>query len=364
MRSTRTINGEQVATKVYIAGPMTHIPHFNFPAFHAAADDLRSRGFEVVSPAELDSSEAKKAAEESVDGDPGHYAKNDSWGTMLARDVLLIADEGIEAIVVLPGWERSRGAKLETYVARLCDVPILEYPTLGQVHLDLIDAAHGHDGAYSKLMIATMREQDSVFKPDEYEDVESYSVAWNRIAEARKEAGVAPGEPLLGLNLPEGPEDDSADLGRLAEIDASLGGFAHTGGETRITDPTTGGQKGSKLPQFGALDPDALITVAEVAGFGASKYERLNYLRGFNWSLAYDALQRHIHEFWAGREIDEESGLPHTAHATWQCLCLLSFALHDLGNDDRICAGKHLISSDDQEAYDAHCGEPGDGGVE
>ncbi len=324
LTAMRSINGELIATKVYIAGPMTHIPRFNFPAFHEAAERLRSLGYEVVSPAELDSLAAKKAAEDSVDGDPGHYADNDSWGTMLARDVLLIADEGIEAIVVLPGWERSRGAKLETFVARLCDVPIVEYPSLEEVRVDLIDLAHGHETARAKLDAATRIEQARVFKPDEYE-----VDRWDWVAAVRKAAGVVPGEPLLGLNLSKGVNDDELAQKRL--------------GETRVTDPNTGGQKGSKLAQFGALDPDALIKVAEVAGFGATKYERLNYLRGFNWSLAYDALQRHIHEFWSGREIDEESGLPHTAHAAWQCLCLLSFSLHELGNDDRICAGKHLL---------------------
>jgi hypothetical protein len=257
---------------IYLCGPMTGHAQFNFPAFHAAADDLRSKGYVVVSPAELDSPAAKKAAEESLDGDASHYAANESWGDLLARDVKLIADEGIEAIVVLPGWHTSRGAKLETFVARLCGVPILEFPSLNEVHVDLIDVAHGHDDAT---------------KP------------------------------------------------------------AAADGEVRVTDPTTGGQKGSKPAQFGALDPEALLQVALVAGFGAAKYDYLNYMRGFDWHLSYDALQRHVHEFWAGREIDEESGLPHMAHATWQCLCLLSFALHDLGTDDRICSGRHLEVSTD-----------------
>lgn len=111
--------------------------------------------------------------------------------------------------------------------------------------------------------------------------------------------------------------------------------------EERITDPVTGGQKGQKLAQMGALCPLALLEVAKVAGFGAKKYERFNFLKGFNWSLSYDALQRHLHAFWSGEDADEESGIYHLAHAAWHCLCLLAFELRGLGNDDRP-AVKHV----------------------
>jgi hypothetical protein len=107
-------------------------------------------------------------------------------------------------------------------------------------------------------------------------------------------------------------------------------------GETRVTDPKTGGEKGQKLAQFGSLDPLALMEVAKVAGFGAQKYARLNYTKGFDWSLAYDALMRHAHLAWSGEDVDEESGLSHWAHAAWQCLCLMTFTLRARGTDDRL----------------------------
>ena len=105
--------------------------------------------------------------------------------------------------------------------------------------------------------------------------------------------------------------------------------------ETRITDPTTGGMKGSKLAQLGAVDPLALLEVAKVAGFGGDKYERYNFAKGYRWSLSYDALQRHLNAFWAGEDADNESGLYHMAHAAWHCLALLTFSLRGLGTDDR-----------------------------
>ena len=105
--------------------------------------------------------------------------------------------------------------------------------------------------------------------------------------------------------------------------------------ETIITDPKTGGMKGQKLPQYGAIESMALMEVAKVAGFGAKKYDRYNYLKGFKWSLSYDALQRHLHLFWSGQDKDEESGLYHLAHACWHCLALISYSLYGLGTDDR-----------------------------
>jgi Domain of unknown function (DUF5664) len=105
--------------------------------------------------------------------------------------------------------------------------------------------------------------------------------------------------------------------------------------EVRVTDPVTGGQKGAKLAELGAIDPNALMRVAEVAGYGGAKYERYNFLKGYRWSLSYDALQRHLHAFWSGEYNDPESGLPHLAHAAWHCLALIAFNERNRGTDDR-----------------------------
>lgn len=104
--------------------------------------------------------------------------------------------------------------------------------------------------------------------------------------------------------------------------------------EIRVTSKT-GGEKGQKMARIGSLDPQSIMKVAEVAGFGEQKYARLNYLRGYDWSLSYDACQRHLHAFWSGQDLDPESGLPHLAHAAWHCLAMLAFMQHGLGTDDR-----------------------------
>jgi hypothetical protein len=110
---------------VYLAGPMSGLPEHNFPEFKRAAITLRQRGYEVVSPVEMDEDDGF----DSVSA-PGVVAGSDVWSRFLARDVKIVADERIDAVVVLPGWEFSRGAQLEVHVARELGKPVLLYPTL------------------------------------------------------------------------------------------------------------------------------------------------------------------------------------------------------------------------------------------
>lgn len=128
--------------KVYIAGPMTWIPHNNIPAFDAAAEVLRIE-HEVVSPAELDDPDTRAAALASPDGAPGsENAGGETWGDFLSRDLKVIADHGIEAIYVLPGWYKSRGARLETFIAKqMLGLPIYEYPTHDEVPMGTLVSA-------------------------------------------------------------------------------------------------------------------------------------------------------------------------------------------------------------------------------
>jgi hypothetical protein len=248
--------------KVYLAGPMTGRPQFNFPAFDAAAEVLRTEfAHEVISPAEMDDPATRAAAMASPDGAPGSGSTDgETWGDFLARDLKLIADGGIEAVYVLDGWETSRGARLETFVASaMLNLPIYRF--------------------------------------EDHEPVPPHS--------------------LLAAWSGHHPKVDLHDE------------------ETRTTDHPTGGQHGAKQTQIGALDPVSLMILGRVAGMGALKYSAFNYLNGFDWSLAYNAMQRHANLFWAGENTDPESGLPHIAHAAWMALALLSFHLRQLGTDDR-----------------------------
>lgn len=117
--------------KLYLAGPMTGIPQFNFPAFDEAASNLRmvlgGDGVDVVSPAEIDDPATRAAALASKDGAPGSgTTSGETWGDFLSRDVKLVADE-VDAVMVLPGWENSKGARLEVFVARSVGKPVYDY---------------------------------------------------------------------------------------------------------------------------------------------------------------------------------------------------------------------------------------------
>ena len=93
--------------KVYVAGPMTGYVEHNFPAFRAAADRLRSLGYEVVSPAELDD---PNLTHEELAAIPHEV--------YMRRDLAYLLD--CDAIYLLPGWTYSKGAALEATVARGC----------------------------------------------------------------------------------------------------------------------------------------------------------------------------------------------------------------------------------------------------
>ena len=104
--------------KWYLAGPMSGIAQFNIPAFDEAVKRLREFGYDVTSPAELDSDEIREAALASKTGKPEDIVRIETWGSMLSRDVRLIADE-MDGVIFLPDWELSRGARLEAYVGLL-----------------------------------------------------------------------------------------------------------------------------------------------------------------------------------------------------------------------------------------------------
>lgn len=88
--------------KLYLAGPMTGLPDFNYPAFAATAAKLRAAGFTVVSPTD--------------NGLP----KDAPWPKHMRADIqMLLCCDGV---ALMDGWEDSKGAQLENHIARSCGI--------------------------------------------------------------------------------------------------------------------------------------------------------------------------------------------------------------------------------------------------
>lgn len=100
-------------TKVYIAGPMRGYDYFNFPAFDEAAASLRAMGYEVVNPAEIDRG---LGLDETADDAEVKFEALGGIETAMHRDFGVILE--CDGIVLLPGWEKSTGARGELFVAQ------------------------------------------------------------------------------------------------------------------------------------------------------------------------------------------------------------------------------------------------------
>lgn len=93
--------------RVYLAGPMTGLPEFNFPAFDAAAEMLEGMGHVVFNPAQMD---------RDLGFDPSSQSVSQAFlRDALRRDLSAICEA--DAIAMLPGWEKSGGAKIEWMLA-------------------------------------------------------------------------------------------------------------------------------------------------------------------------------------------------------------------------------------------------------
>jgi Tfp pilus assembly protein PilX len=97
----------------YVAGPMRGIEEFNHPAFNAAAAALREKGWEVFNPAEYDE-------KDTVSQTQHDYARRD-LGLILNN----LEAGRKDALVLLPGWQLSIGARAERAVSEWIGLEIL-----------------------------------------------------------------------------------------------------------------------------------------------------------------------------------------------------------------------------------------------
>jgi len=92
--------------KTYISGKMTGLPNFNYPAFEFMHGRLMDLGvFNILNPAKIANGDTTK-----------------SYGFYIRESLKMVAEA--EAMIMLNGWEKSKGANLEYQAARAMDIPI------------------------------------------------------------------------------------------------------------------------------------------------------------------------------------------------------------------------------------------------
>ncbi len=106
--------------KIYISGPMTGYPDYNYPAFFKAEENLKKEysyilnypNIKILNPARIDDDESEK------------FTKKRSYYMLKSIEMLLDATH----IFVLPEWNRSKGAKLEIALANEFNLGFLGTP--------------------------------------------------------------------------------------------------------------------------------------------------------------------------------------------------------------------------------------------
>lgn len=107
---------------LYLAGPMTGIPEWNAPAFTWAKERAQDLGWEVVNPSGRKNHHRGKCPPGVQQGDHTHAC----W-MRSSLHLLLLCD----AVLMLKGWEGSRGATTEFLVAQATGMTIYYELTSG-----------------------------------------------------------------------------------------------------------------------------------------------------------------------------------------------------------------------------------------
>ena len=285
--------------RFYVAGPMRGYPEFNFPAFDSCAAQLRRLdGVDIVlNPAERDRSGGFDPSGMSGSMDDLLEAGFDLTHAM--REDLKWITVHATGIVLLPGWSQSKGAMLELSVAETCGLDVLYYwPPYGNQGWSL-----GTRPLLGDDPQAGLSEPDFV---DTYIFTNDPAAVRASFAEARK--------PSWDEMVKEAHE-------RLDEV--------------RSVNAVTGGAKGVKAQRYDLIPTGPLKQLAEIYGYGATKYADRNWERGYDWSKSYAALQRHVNQFWAGESYDDETGLSHLMHAAFHCMAMTEWLETHPELDDR-----------------------------
>lgn len=88
---------------IYVAGPVSGMPLDNRPAFEEAREALLAAGYLALVPHDV-------------------VAPGTEWGTAMRATVAAMM--GCGGVALLPGWQASRGAKVERDVAQAVGITV------------------------------------------------------------------------------------------------------------------------------------------------------------------------------------------------------------------------------------------------
>ena len=139
-------DGKPPCQSCYVAGPMRGHRFFNYPEFLGAKNALERYGFRVLM-ADLTEEPNEK----------GHTST--PLKQFMVHDLPLLCQA--DRVFVLPGWEKSHGAKVEVHLAFQLDIPVYDivtgrpieegpvvsgrHPVSARVHEVLREAGELHD---------------------------------------------------------------------------------------------------------------------------------------------------------------------------------------------------------------------------
>lgn len=105
-------------TKLYIAGPMTGYEQWNFPEFFRVEKALLELGYDVINPAHNDGPDLESALASAGSTEKPNY----TWNYYMKRDLPHVME--CDGLLLLEGWQNSKGAKLEVHVAKALGLPL------------------------------------------------------------------------------------------------------------------------------------------------------------------------------------------------------------------------------------------------
>jgi hypothetical protein len=372
-------------TTIYLGGPMRGYSQFNFKEFDRVGAILREHGYDVLSPAEHDRETGFDETLNSLDGFDLEEAM--LWD--------LAAVERSDSVIFLHGWQKSEGCRMEYEHAKKhkkfvyeftdgqlpggfslqsvlslgtsvntgqtdVDRVVTEPRTNGMTATNLVDTTMIFDGnivhpgktcPWTSDGDCTCEQEDTKSVNERAHDTVPLHVLWADIAkqtagslqpmedpyEAGRQKRLAASNPAVGVTVDPVPltEQLREEKKRMdAAMKKLFRGLGSDEQEQRLTSPT-GAEKGAKLARYDLIPPGPLKALAEHYGRGARKYADRNWEKGYDWSLCFAAMMRHAWAFWAGEDIDPETGSPHLAAVQWHACALQEFATTHPDYDDR-----------------------------